>query len=154
MTTFLSVRTFCKKAWLWLKHNWKVPAIILYTMVLWLFFRRKDAAYQILEERNKSYRQQVEAINRLHKEEIKKRDDILEKYSDILSELEKKYSEGSREIDEQKKKEIKNLVEKYNEQPDELAKLLADKFGLEYVDSAERKRRAAAAAELDRRLGM
>jgi len=154
MTTFLSVKTFCKKAWLWLKHNWKIPAIILYTMVLWLFFRRKDAAYQILEERNKSYRQQVEAINRLHKEEIKKRDDILEKYSDILSELEKKYSEGSREIDEQKKKEIKNLVEKYNEQPDELAKLLADKFGLEYVDSAERKRRAAAAAELDRRLGM
>lgn len=149
--TPLSIKMFFQKAWIWLKHNWKVPAILLYTIALWFLFRKKDAAYQVLEERNKSYQKQIEAVNDIHREEVKKRDDILNKYNDILKELEKKYKEDSREIDEDKKKEIKNLVEKYDEQPDELAKLLAEKFGLEYVEPSEKARREK---EKERRLKM
>jgi len=37
-------------------------------------------------------------------------------------------------LDSNKKREIKTLVKKYNEKPDELAKLLAEKYGLEYVE--------------------
>ena len=134
MITFLTIKTFLKKAWAWLKHNWKVPAVIVYTLILWFVFRRKDAAYQILEERNKSYKKQMEAIDKIHKEEIDKRNDILEKYNGILQELEEKYKKDSLELDSKKKKEIKKLVEEYNEKPDELAKLLAEKYGLEYVE--------------------
>ncbi len=150
MLNLFKIQTFLKKSWVWLKHNWKLPAILVYTLALWFLFRKKDAAYRILEERNRSYQKQIEAVDSIHKDEIKKRDKILERYNDILGELEKKYQEDSREIDEKKKKEIKNLVEKYDEQPDELAKLLAEKFGLQYVDSSERARRV----ELDRRLKM
>ena len=131
---FLSIKTYCKKAWVWLKHNWKVPAILLYTIVLWLFFRRKDAVYQVLEERNKSYKKQIDAINEIHNEEINKRNKILEKYNGILKDLEKQYEKDNLELDKNKKKEIKKLVEEYNEKPDELAKLLAEKYGLEYVE--------------------
>ena len=38
------------------------------------------------------------------------------------------------ELDRKKRKEIKNLVEEYDEKPDELAKLLAERYGLEYVE--------------------
>ena len=134
MITLLTIKTFFKKAWVWLKHNWKVPAILLYTIVLWLFFRRKDAVYQVLEERNKSYKKQIDAINEIHNEEINKRNKILEKYNGILKDLEKQYEKDNLELDKNKKKEIKKLVEEYNEKPDELAKLLAEKYGLEYVE--------------------
>ncbi len=134
MVSLLKIKTFSKKAWVWLKHNWKVPAILLYTIVLWLFFRRKDAAYQVLEERNKSYKKQIDAINEIHNEEIDKRNKILEKYNGILKDLEKQYEKDNLELDKNKKKEIKKLVEEYNEKPDELAKLLAEKYGLEYVE--------------------
>ena len=134
MITLLTIKTFFKKAWVWLKHNWKVPAILLYTIVLWLFFRRKDAVYQVLEERNKSYKKQIDAINEIHNEEIDKRNKILEKYNGILKDLEKQYEKDNLELDKNKKKEIKKLVEEYNEKPDELAKLLAEKYGLEYVE--------------------
>jgi len=134
MITLLTIKAFFKKAWVWLKHNWKVPAILLYTIVLWLFFRRKDAVYQVLEERNKSYKKQIDAINEIHNEEIDKRNKILEKYNGILKDLEKQYEKDNLELDKNKKKEIKKLVEEYNEKPDELAKLLAEKYGLEYVE--------------------
>ena len=126
----LIIKTFLKKTWTWLKHNWYVPAVVIYTLVLWLVFRRKDSAYKVLETRNESYKAQIDVINKSHEEEIKKRNEILEKYVKIVDEIEKKYAEDEKELDNKKKKEIKKIVEKYNDDPDGLAKLIADKFGL------------------------
>jgi len=132
--TFLTLKKALKKAWVWIRHNWYVPAVLIYTLVLYFLFNKKGQALSVLYERNESYKKQIKAINEIHEEEIDKRDQILEKYSDILEELEEKYKEDSRELDNKKKKEIKKLVEKFNEKPDELAKLLAEKYGLEYVE--------------------
>lgn len=134
MLTCLTIKTFFQKAWVWLKHNWKVPLVLVYTLILWLLFRRKDAAFQVLEERNKSYKKQIDAINEIHSEEIDKRNKILEKYNNILKELEEKYRKNNLELDKNKRKEIKKIVDEYNEKPDELAKLLAERYGLEYVE--------------------
>jgi len=134
VTTFLVVKTTLKKAWTWICHNWKVPAILIYTLVLWLFFRKKDAAYEVLETRNTSYKKQIDAINEIHEEEILKRNRILENYNSVLKDLEDQYERDNLELDKKKRREIKNLVEEYDEKPDELAKLLAEKYGLEYVE--------------------
>jgi len=132
MLTWLATKASLKKIWVWLKHNWYVPAVIIYTLILWIFFRRKDKALEVLEIRSESYKKQIEAINEIHKEENEKKDKILEKYGKILKELEEQYEKDSLELSEEKKKEIKDLVEEYDEKPDELAKLLA--YGLEYVE--------------------
>ena len=134
MIQWLTIKAFLKKSWIWLKHNWYVPAVIAYTLVLWIFFRRKDKALEVLEIRSESYKKQINAINEIHKEEIEKKDKILQKYGNILKELEEQYEKDSLELSEEKKEEIKDLVEEYNEKPDELAKLLAEKYGLEYVE--------------------
>jgi adenylate kinase family enzyme len=132
--SWLTIKTFLKKCWVWLKHNWKAPLIVVYTIVLWVFFRRKDDAMKVLETRTESYKKQIDAINDIHERETKKKDKILENYGKILTDLEKKYKEDNLELDKEEKKEIKNLVEKYDEKPAELAKLLAEKYGLEYVE--------------------
>lgn len=133
MTFILTAKTILKKSWLWLKHNWKVPFIIIYTLALWFLFRRKDAAYQILEERNNSYQRQIDLINQNHKDELEKRNEIIEKYNDLVSQLEEKYAEDNRKLDAAKKREIKEIVEKHHDDPDALARMLAEKYGLDYV---------------------
>lgn len=132
--TLLTFRTIVKKIWVWLKHNWYVPAVIAYTLVLWLLFRNKTAAMDILELRANSYRDQIRAIENAHQKELKKRDDILAKYHNILEVLEKDYEERSLVLDKKKKEEIKRIVEHYNDRPDDLARVLANKYGLEYVE--------------------
>ena len=132
--TLLAIKSFFKKAWVWLKHNWKVPLIILYTLALWLLFRRKDAAFLVLEERNKSYKAQIDVINQSHKEELEKRNKVIEKYNDLVSQLEDQYAADNKELDEAKKKEIKDIVEKHHDNPNALAQMLAEKYGLVYVE--------------------
>jgi len=129
MLTWLTTKAFLKKAWAWLKHNWYVLAVIIYTLILWILFRRKDDALKVLEIRSESYEAQIEAINKAHAEEIKKRDEILEKYSETVKKLEEDFNKNNQELDEKKKKDVKELVEKYYNDPDTLAKMISDKFG-------------------------
>ena len=106
MLAWSTIKASLKKTWVWLKHNWYVPAVIVYTLILWIFFRRKDKALEVLEIRSESYKKQIEAINEIHKEEIEKKDKILEKYGKILKELEEQYEKDSLELSEEKKKDI------------------------------------------------
>ena len=133
MLTLLAIKKIFKKIWIWLKHNWYIPAVIIYTLLLWMVFRKKEAAYKVLEVRNESYKAQIDAINKAYDIEIEERNKIIEKYNDLIDKLEKQYEEDKKELNDKKKKEVKKIVEKYHNKPGELAKIMADKYGFEYV---------------------
>ena len=134
MLTLLATKSALKKTWAWLKHNWYVPAVIVYTLVLWFLFRDKTKALEVLQIRSKSYEGQIKTIEETHKKEIEARDQILKNYDNVLSQLEKDYEEKNMKLDKKKKQEIKKIVKEFNDRPDDLAKTLAEKFGLDYVE--------------------
>ena len=134
MLTLLTIKTSLKKTWVWLKHNWYVPAVIIYTLALWILFRNKTAALEILQIRSESYEDQIRAIESTHKKEIAKRDQILQNYNKVLQDLEKDYEEKNMVLSRKKKEEVKRIVKEYNDRPDDLAKILAEQYGLTYVE--------------------
>jgi len=134
MLAWIALKTFLKKTWVWLRHNWYVPAVLVYTIVLWVLFSKRDRAREVLEVRANSYQEQIDTINKLHKEEVEKRNEIIAEYEKIVERLEKEYKEKEEKLSSEKKKEVKELAEKYYNKPDELAKILADKFGFEHKE--------------------
>ena len=132
--SFLIIKKFLKKCWTWLKHHWKAPFIVLAVLFTWLVLRRKNVAEQILKIREASYKAQIDAINHAHAEELKKRDEILEQYTKTVSNLEKEFAKNNEELDEKKKKSVKEIVEKYYNDPDTLVKMIGEKFEIEYTE--------------------
>ena len=133
--TWLVVKKALKKTWVWLKHNWYIPAVLVYTVVLWIFFRRKDKAHDVLKVRSKSYEAQIEAINKSHAEEIEKRDEILKQYNETIKRLEEEFEKKNKELDNKKRKAVKEIVEKHYNDPDALARMLSEKFGFEHLET-------------------
>jgi hypothetical protein len=133
MVAWLTVKTVFKKAWVWIKKNWTAPVVVIYTLVLWLVFRRGDRAYEVLQARDKSYKSQIKAITDAHEAEIAKRNEVIAKYTEIISALEKEYSENKLVLENKKKKEIKKIVEEYKDDPEGLAKTMSEKFGFLYT---------------------
>jgi hypothetical protein len=133
--TWLVVKKALKKTWVWLKHNWYIPAVLVYTVVLWIFFRRKDKAHDVLKVRSKSYEAQIEAINKSHAEEIEKRDEILKQYNETINRLEEEFERKNKELDNKKRKAVKEIVEKHYNDPDALARMLSEKFGFEHWET-------------------
>jgi len=134
MLTLLTLKSTLKKTWAWLRHNWYVPAVIIYTLVLWFLFKDKAGALKVLEIRSKSYESQIKTIEEVHKKEIEARDQILKNYDNVLTQLEKDYEEKNMKLDTKKKKEIKKIVKEFNDRPDDLAKILAERYGIDYVE--------------------
>jgi len=102
---------------------------------LWIFFRRKDSAHDVLKIRSESYEAQIEAINKSHAEEIEKRDEILKQYDETIKRIEEEYERKNKELDNKKRKAVKEIVEKHYNDPDALARILSEKFGLEHMET-------------------
>jgi len=132
--TWLVAKKTLKKTWTWLKHNWYVPVVVIYTLVLWLLFRTGNQAKEVLDIRSKSYEAQINAINEAHKEEIRKRDEILKKYDETIKKIEEEFAKKNEELDNKKRKTVKELVKKHYNEPDALAKMIAEEFNFDYVE--------------------
>ena len=100
----------------------------------WYEFKNKAGALKVLEIRSKSYESQIKTIEEAHKKEIEARDQILKNYDNVLTQLEKDYKEKNMKLDTKKKKEIKKIVKEFNDRPDDLAKILAERYGIDYVE--------------------
>jgi predicted secreted protein len=122
------------KIWVWLKHNWMAPFIVVYTLFLWVILRRQDEARAVLEIRSNSYKDQIDAINNAHKEELERRDKILEKYNKTIERLEEEFAKNNKELTDKKKESVKEIVEKYHDDPDTLAIMIGKRFGFKYTE--------------------
>ena len=62
---------FWKKAWAWLKNYWYIPAVLVYTLVLWFVFRKKnDKIIQMFEISKENYKKEIDIINSAHSSEM------------------------------------------------------------------------------------
>lgn len=134
LVTWAATRLSLKKAWIWLKTYWYVPAVLLYTFILWILFRRNGAAaLEVLESSQKSYEEQLRVLNETHARELEKRDKALVQYEEILNVLELEYAEREETLSDEKRERIKEYVEKFDDDPAGLVALLEEKFGIKYT---------------------
>lgn len=126
---------FLKKAWTLLKNYWYVPVVVIAIIVLFVLTGGKTpkaliAAFQNARE---SHAKEVEAIDRIHTEEIEKRDVALKTFHSTMGEIEKKYAEADEELDSKKRRRIEKLVKANAEDPAALTKKLAELTGFRVV---------------------
>ena len=132
--TWTAFKLAAKKVWVWTKNYWHIPALLIYTLVMWIMFRRDSAVIlQVLNNARDSYESQIKVLSDTHEKEIQKRDEILKKYHDVLLNIEEEYKKNEETLNNEKKDRIKEIVEKYHDDSDELSKKLAERFGVTYV---------------------
>tara|TARA_Y100000310_G_C20453950_1_gene702119 strand:- start:4 stop:417 length:414 start_codon:yes stop_codon:yes gene_type:complete len=135
MISWLVVKHSTQKVWLWCKHNWKVVALLVYTVILYMLFSKNaQNALDALIAAKESHKSEVDVLNNAHSEEIKKRDENLKKYQETVKLIEEKYKEENKKLTFIKKRKVKEIVEKHSEDPGKLAELVKETFGFEIVN--------------------
>ena len=133
--SWLAVKLSLSKAWVWCKHNWKIVALVVYTIILYLLFSKNTRnAKKMLESARKAHKAEVDALNNAHAEAIKKRNESIEKYQDTIKIIENKLQEKSEEITKKQKDRVKEIVSGASDDPEILAQLLKEEFGFEIYD--------------------
>jgi len=128
----LILRSFFKKTLTFLKKYWQYIAIFFAGAASVLWFKRRppeDDAPAIRDAHDK----QLDAINGVRKDERTKTDEATEKLEKDLAIVQRQYEDHKKELNEKKKEEIKNILEKHQDDPVALAKRLSEVTGFKVI---------------------
>ena len=135
MMTWLTLVLYSKKIWVWCKHYWKILALALWTLVVFLIARKNVRAYKkVLDTTVENYKKEVEVLENSHKEEIRKRDEAIKKHNDDIKKLEERYAGDKQELDVKKRSRYLELVKMYDTDPENINKILQEEFGFRYEE--------------------
>ena len=133
--SWLTLVLYSKKIWVWCKHHWKILALALWTLVVFLIARKNVRAYKkVLDTTIKNYKKEVEVLENSHKEEIRKRDEAIKRHNDDIKKLEEKYAGDKEELDVKKRSRYLELVKMYDTDPESINKILEEEFGFKYEE--------------------
>lgn len=133
--TWLTFVLYSKKVWVWCKHHWKILAIALWTLIVFLIARKNVRAYKkVLDTTVQNYKKEVDILENSHKEEIEKRNQAIKKHNEDIKKLEEKYAGDKRQLDVQKRSRYLELVKMYDTDPENINKILQEEFGFKYEE--------------------
>ena len=133
--TWLTLVLYSKKIWVWCKHHWKILALALWTLVVFLIARKNVRAYKkVLDTTIENYKKEVEVLENSHKEEIRKRDEAIKKHNDDIKKLEEKYAGDKEELSVEKRSRYLELVKMYDSDPNSINEILQKEFGFKYEE--------------------
>ena len=131
---WLVAKIWLAKVWEFAKKYWKILAAVAYTVFVWVFFKsHADKAKAALGIKDKAHKEEVETLTSAHQKEIALRDEELDRYHQIIAQIEKDYENRKEELSDKKREEVKQLVAENSEDPSNLSKLLAERFGISHI---------------------
>ena len=133
----MKLKLFAKKAWLWAKKFWWLIVVVL------LFIGAALASalmrngillarvMDLLQAKRNQHDQEMETLSHVHNTEVTEKNLRLEQHLKHRAELEEEFKKRGETLDKEKEAELKRLVDESYNDPEKLARQLAEAFGLE-----------------------
>ena len=134
--TLLRAKLIAKKVWLGAKKFWWVIILgMLFVCAALISAVTRNGALlagvlDLLESKRESHKAEVDTLTRIHDTEVAEKNKRLEEHLKRRAQLEEEFKKRGEELDAEKEAELKRLVDEGYNNPEKLARDLADAFGL------------------------
>ena len=132
----IKFKLFVKQAWLWSKKFWWVIVIgVLFFCAALIGALTRNGAFlagvlDLLEAKKDQHDQEMETLSHIHNTEVEEKNLRLAEHLKRKTQLEEEFAKKGEALDRQKEEELKRLVDESYNDPERLAKELAEAFGL------------------------
>ena len=134
----LRLKTIAKKVWLWAKKFWWMIILglgLIIALLLWALTR--NGAYvagllDLMQARSDAHDQEMETLAHIHNTEIVEKNERLKEHLKRRAEIEEEYRNRGQNLSKEKEAELKRIVDESFNDPEKLARELAEAFGIEY----------------------
>ena len=133
----MKFKLIAKQAWLWAKKFWWAIVIVLLLIgaALASALMRNGVllarVMDLLDAKRNQHDQEMETLSHIHNTEVAEKNLRLEQHLKVTKELKEQYEKEGKLLDKRKEAELKKLVDEGYNDPEKLAKQIADAFGLE-----------------------
>jgi len=134
--TLIRLKTSAKKVYLWAKKCWWVIVLGLSLVVAFLLYAlTRNGAYvagllDLMESRRDSHDQEMETLAHIHNTEIAEKNMRLKEHFDRREQIKEEYKKRGEELSKEKEAELKKIVDESYNDPEKLARELAEAFGI------------------------
>jgi len=125
---------FWKKAWIWIKHHWYWPVIIIllvFSVVSGGTAREK--LFNLISKQKESYEKEIQIVKEASKEADKKKTEIFTEHIEEIEKIEEEHNIKIEELEEEKQKELVAKIEENKNSPDRLAQEVAKVLSAEFL---------------------
>tara|TARA_S200002703_G_C3716960_1_gene220259 strand:- start:308 stop:715 length:408 start_codon:yes stop_codon:yes gene_type:complete len=132
----MKLKLLAKQAWLWAKKFWWAIVIVLLFIGAALASALMRNAVLItrvldlLDAKRDQHDQEMETLSHIHNTEVTEKNLRLEQHLKITKDLKDQYEKEGKLLDKRKESELKKLVDEGYNDPEKLARDIADAFGL------------------------
>jgi len=124
---------FWKKAWIWFKHYWYWPVIVLLLLFsLATGASMKNKLFGLLFRQREQYEKELEIVTSANEEKDLKKEKVVEAHKEELEKIEKDHDVKIEDLEKEKHAELVTTIEENKDSPDklaeEIAKILSAKF--------------------------
>jgi hypothetical protein len=133
----MKLKLLAKQAWLWAKKFWWAIIIVLLFIgaALASALMRNGVllarVMDLLQAKRDQHDQEMETLSHIHNTEVSEKNLRLEQHLKITKQVKEQYEKEGKLLDRRKEAELKKLVDEGYNDPEKLAKEIADAFGLE-----------------------
>ena len=125
---------FWKKVWIWLKHYWYWPVII----VLLIFSAitgasSREKLFGLMSKQKENYEKQIQVIKETAKETDKKKTEIFTDHIEEIKKIEEEHDIKLEELEKEKQKELVDTIKENKESPEKLAEEIAKILSAEFL---------------------
>jgi len=123
-----------KKVWTWTKHHWYIPVILLLIIACLLTGKGiKNKYFDIMMQSRENYKKEIEIINENNAKEKTKTMEAVKRHQENLEKIEKDFDVKMKELPKKEKKEVEDIVKKFDNDPDKMAEEIANILGAKNV---------------------
>jgi len=127
------VSLYTKKVWVWMKSHGHIVFVAAVAVIVTIVSRKPPNIGKLLDAKKAAYNAEIKAIQAEHDKEIEERDRALKRYDDAVRQIESQYDDKTEELDSQKKKLIRQLIESNPDDPDAITDRIAEITGFTVV---------------------
>jgi len=123
------------KAWIWTKHHWKIVAISVWTLFVWIMSRKNVAMYKkILENTIDNYKKEMEVLQNSNEKEKEQTQEALKLRDESLARLEREFENREESLSSEKRARYLELLETLSEDPEMVNRAIEEEFGFTYEE--------------------
>ena len=124
---------FWKKAWIWLKHYWYWPVIIV--LLLFSLLAGTSARHTLLDllfKQRENYEKELEIVKNTNLRKEQEKEEALNKHLGDLEKIQEEHDLDLRGLEEEKQIELAKTIEEHKDSPEELARQIAKILSAEH----------------------
>ena len=132
----LKLKLAVKKAWLWAKKFWWAIILgLLFLVVALVGMLTRNGAYlasllDLMDAKRDAHEQEMEELKHIREAENDEKSKRLAEHQKKMAELQEEFIKRGETLDAEKEAELKRMVDKGYNDPEKLARDIAEAFGL------------------------